>query len=360
MPVHNGEPHLRESIDSILGQSFHDFEFLIINDASTDHSRELVLSYRDPRIRLFDNEAKLGLTHSLNRGLLLAGGELIARQDADDISEPDRLARQGAFLQSNSETVLVGSWYKKIDEHNVELGARQLPCDWLGIRWALLFICPFVHSAVMFRRRAVTQEIGLYDKAFIYAQDYDLWSRIASRLPVANLPEYLMRYRMTPRSMTSTFGHVVQDETRRISIENLTAVIGSDEATRLVDAEADFANMSALVFGDYRRLSPAEAIAASRRISWLLRIFLRMLKDNSQNSQFSQFEAKLRSHLARRLIDIGNCRNDQAPRLVRQLALNACRLDWPQVFRWQLLRVLSNLMKRQLAGALLPAHRRRQ
>ena len=108
MAVHNGEIHLRESITSILGQSFHDFEFLIIDDASTDRTRELILSYDDRRIRLVENNKKLGQTRTLNRGLQLARGELIARQDADDVSEPDRLVRQRAFLGKSKNST---SWH---------------------------------------------------------------------------------------------------------------------------------------------------------------------------------------------------------------------------------------------------------
>src|SRR5215467_8249434 len=99
LTVYNGERYLHEAIDSILGQTFQDFEFLIINDGSTDGTRELILSYHDRRIRLIDNEYNIGQTRSLNRGLVLAMGQFLARQDADDISEPDRLASQVAFLE---------------------------------------------------------------------------------------------------------------------------------------------------------------------------------------------------------------------------------------------------------------------
>src|SRR4051794_29608800 len=114
LAVYNGERYLREAIDSILGQTFQDFEFLIINDGSTDSTREIILSYHDPRIRLVDNEDNIGQTRSLNRGLALAAGQFVARQDADDISEPERLASQVAFLEIHPEVVLLGTWYRKI------------------------------------------------------------------------------------------------------------------------------------------------------------------------------------------------------------------------------------------------------
>lgn len=353
MTVHNGEVHLRESIASILGQSFHDFEFLIINDASTDRTRELILSYDDRRIRLIENSKKLGQTRSLNRGLQLARGEWIARQDADDISEPDRLVRQAAFLASNRKTALVGTWYKKIDARSAELGTRELPCNWLQIRWALLFLCPFVHSSTMLRKTAVLQKVGFYNEAFVYAQDYDLWSRIATHLPVVNLPEYLVQYRVSPGSMTSTYGEIVQDETRRTSIANLAVLIGRDEATRLVFAEAEFANISALLFGDYRRLSPEEAIAASRRIIWLLHAFLRQFENESRDGKL---QAEIRSRIASRFVEIGHRRIDETFHLVNQLVLEAHRLHWPLVFTRRSLGLFWKLIKRQVLGTRTAAH----
>ena len=346
MAVHNGEAHLRESIDSILQQSFTDFEFLIIDDASSDHSRDVILSYQDRRIRLVSNQTKLGLTCSLNRGLRLAVGDLIARQDADDVSERHRLARQREFLDANPRAALVGTWYKKIDDCNSDLGTRQLPCDWLEIRWALLFLCPFIHSSVMLRKNPVLKKIGAYDESFIYAQDYDLWSRIASRLPVANLPEYLVRYRVSPQSMTSTYGDIVRDEIRRTSITNLAGFIGTNQAESFVDTGTEFTDLSALLFGEYRYLSPERSIAASRRFRWLLDAFVRRFENDRRKSQF---EAKLRFQVARRLVDLGDRRSDEAPRLVSQLTVEACRLHWPELFRWDFLRVVLKLMKRQFA-----------
>src|SRR5659263_168424 len=105
MAVYNGERYLREAIESILGQSFADFEFFIVNDGCTDSSRDIILSYRDPRIRLIDNQENIGLTKSLNIGLSLASGEYVARQDADDISYPTRIEKQIEYFETYPHTV---------------------------------------------------------------------------------------------------------------------------------------------------------------------------------------------------------------------------------------------------------------
>jgi len=137
MPVYNGEVYLREAIDSILDQTLTDFEFLILNDGSSDHSVDIVRSYDDPRIRLVENEANLGVVQTLNRGLDLANGTFIARMDCDDRSLRDRLARQVAFLDDHPEVGICGTWMEAI-------GARagyiwRYPTDPERIRCSLLF-----------------------------------------------------------------------------------------------------------------------------------------------------------------------------------------------------------------------------
>lgn len=325
MAVHNGERYLQESMESILRQSFCDFEFIIVDDASTDRTRELVLSFKDARVRLIENREKLGQTRSLNRGLELAGSDFVARQDADDISEPERLAKQVAFLETHHELALLGTWYTKVDATGAALGLRQVPCNWLEIRWALMLFCPFVHSSVMLRKTAVLEKIGVYNEAFVYAQDYELWSRIAAQLPVANLPEYLVRFRMSAESMTSTYGDIAENETRRAAIVNLAAIIDFEAARRLAGSETELDNMRALLFGDYRRLSASEAIATSRSILPLLHAFTERHKDEPRDCRL--LEKEIRSRIALRLIEIA-CRTEQNFIVLKELILEARRVQW--------------------------------
>jgi hypothetical protein len=255
MAVYNGERFLREAIDSILAQTFRDFEFLILDDGSTDASLDIVRSYADPRIRLLQNDRNLGLTRSLNRGIAAARGELIARQDGDDISEPDRLARQVAYLDAHPEIGLLGAGFREMDSDGTVLGDRPLPCDPVGIRWALLFHCPLAHSAVVFRR-TVVDEVGPYDERLRYAADRELWSRIARRFPAANLPEYLLRYRVNPWSMTATY-----DEQRfegpRVSIAAISRLLGWPAPP---DQHMErFRRLESLVFGSAPAIDPAWA-----------------------------------------------------------------------------------------------------
>jgi glycosyltransferase involved in cell wall biosynthesis len=139
MPVYNGEKYLREAIDSIFNQTFTDFEFLIVDDGSTDNSVEIINSYQNSRINLVKNDKNEGLVYTLNRGLSLAKGEYIARMDCDDISLPERLKKQIDFLDSNSEIAVVGTWIKVINEKEEPQTTWQYPLKPLEIQWNLYF-----------------------------------------------------------------------------------------------------------------------------------------------------------------------------------------------------------------------------
>jgi len=254
MTVFNGERHLREAIDSVLGQSFGDFELVVVDDGSTDGTTAVLGAITDARVRVTRNATNIGLTRSLNSGLALARGMLIARHDADDVSEPDRLARQVAFLDANADVALVGACYTKIDDRGASLGLRTLPTDYDRIRWALHFYCPFVHSAAVFRAAAV-RAMGGYDDAFIYAQDYDLWSRLAASHRMANLPEALVRYRIGNTTLTATIGDQ-SGEVLCIAARNIQS-LGLQ-----APSAAEHLAMGAIVRGDTSALTPTEFVVA--------------------------------------------------------------------------------------------------
>lgn len=216
MTVYNGMPYLPLAIESILQQSFSDFELLIINDCSTDASREMILSYSDPRIRLVDNPENIKQTRSLNRGLELAQTELIARMDADDLSHPQRLAKQIAFLQTHPEVVAVGSNIRYIDPNGKPLGEWRRPQEDLGLRWLQFFSCPISNGAVMFRKSMIWDQLGGFNPDIIYAQEWELWSRIPPHQKLANLPEILLEVRLHPNSTSLAFASPAYAEIQQI------------------------------------------------------------------------------------------------------------------------------------------------
>jgi glycosyltransferase involved in cell wall biosynthesis len=195
MSVCNSEAYLREAVDSILKQTFGDFEFIIVDDGSTDASYTILESYGDSRIVLLHNPENRGLAYSLNSGLALAKGDYVARMDADDISSPRRFERQVAYLEAHPEVGILGGGCVKIDEKGGCIGQRQMPQSDLQIRWVSLLGNPFIHPTVMIRRSFLITMGLKYDETFETTQDYDLWTRVLNYTCGANLGEPIIQYR---------------------------------------------------------------------------------------------------------------------------------------------------------------------
>jgi len=233
LPVYNGARYVHESVESILGQSFADFELIVINDGSSDATPAIVSKFRDPRIRLIHNEHNLGLAPSLNRGIAAVKGDYIARQDADDIALPHRLRTQIEFLRSHPAIAMVGSWALLIDDQGREQGVCDYPpiAD-IDIKWSLLFSNPFIHGSVMMRRDVV-DKIGGYTKDPVifraFVEDYDLWSRINRVARSANIPEPLEKYRVNPSGASARTHSEQQRQAEEISKRNIRWLLGWTE-----------------------------------------------------------------------------------------------------------------------------------
>jgi glycosyltransferase involved in cell wall biosynthesis len=203
MPVHNGERHLQEAIESVLGQTFEDFELLVLHDQSTDGTSAILEGYSDPRMRVVHNEEKLGLTRSLNKGLHLARGQYIARMDADDISLPERLELQARYLDEHPDTGLVTSAWAIINE-NGQTGTGIGGISAEALYYTLTFANCICHSSTMFRK-SLALALGGYDPMFDLAEDLDLWYRISRRCKLASLPQILVKYRLSDLSVSTRF-----------------------------------------------------------------------------------------------------------------------------------------------------------
>jgi glycosyltransferase involved in cell wall biosynthesis len=232
MSVYNGERYLQEAVRSILDQSFTDFEFIIVNDGSTDHTVSILTSFDDNRIRLVHNPENLGLTISLNRGIALAQGEFIARMDADDISLPPRLETQIRYLRSHPDVGVVGTGKQEIDQDGCYLGKVWIPPTSSGyMGWRLIWGNPIVHSSVMIRKGCLVS-VGLYDIGKRTAQDYDLWIRLSAITRISNMKQVLILYRRHPESITDTLIHEqlgISNQIRQQAINRLIGVIPTVE-----------------------------------------------------------------------------------------------------------------------------------
>lgn len=217
MSVHNGGRWLRAAVESVLAQTWRDFEFLILDDASTDDSAAQIAAFCDPRIRLLRLEENLGLTRCLNLGLREARGEFIARQDADDLSAPERLEKQVAFLDQHPACALVGAQARVIGPGGRSRGVRALPQETVAIRWLSLLDNPIIHTAAMARAAVIRDELGGYDESFPCCQDYDLWARVFARHGAANLAGRLVVVREHGASISATRKAEAQAMVRRVT-----------------------------------------------------------------------------------------------------------------------------------------------
>ncbi|RPH82021.1 MAG: glycosyltransferase [Nitrospiraceae bacterium] len=200
MAVCDGETYLDQAIQSVLSQTFRDFEFIVINDGSTDGTAKIIERYQRTDGRICAHEQPhLGLVGSLNRGLELARGEYVARMDADDISLPERIAKQMAFMDAHQEVGICGTWIETFGNGGAVV--RQYPADDATIRSWLLFESVLAHPSIMMRRERLVRAGLSYDAGSVHAEDYDLWVRAARHMVLANIPEVFLRYRLHPQQV---------------------------------------------------------------------------------------------------------------------------------------------------------------
>ena len=202
LPVYNRVAYVEEAVESILSQTLEDFEFIIIDDGSTDGSGDLLSAYAqaDKRIRLRRRENR-GLITSLNEGIDMARGHYIARMDSDDCSYPQRFVRQVAFLDRHPAIGVVGSKIEFIDADGQVNGAWPMPTNPDMIAWKLLFNNCLCHPSVMMRRSALAA-VGGYATWAEYAEDYELWTRLLQTTRIANLPDVLLKFRRHDDAVT--------------------------------------------------------------------------------------------------------------------------------------------------------------
>lgn len=200
MPVYNSELYLREAVDSILNQTFSDFELLIIDDASTDQSVAIIQSYTDSRIHLIQKPENTGYTQSLNMGLAIAKGEFIARMDSDDISLPTRFEQQIAYLDAHPDVLLCGTQFQFIGSN----WTSKQPLSYEELKVKLITASCILHPSVCFRTSFFRENNIFYDIQKEPAEDYDLWTRLIFMGKMVNLDTVLLQYRRHTNQVSTT------------------------------------------------------------------------------------------------------------------------------------------------------------
>lgn len=280
MAVRNGAVHVKEAVASILAQSFRDFEFLIVDDGSDDATPAILARFAtgDRRIRIMRNEVSLGPYPSANRALEIARAPLIARMDADDISAPERFARQVAFLDSHPDHILVSSSYRAIDGDGRTLYVKRKPADDFCVKWWLRFRMCLEHPATCFRAVLPDGTAVRYDESYTVAQDYELFSRLAHVGKMAVLPEVLFSYRVHDSNITST--RKAEQKANVLRIANANQRRAFDDATIgallpmmrcfMLNAPAERAALGPAVEA-LTRISNTDIAANPERATWIRR-----------------------------------------------------------------------------------------
>jgi glycosyltransferase involved in cell wall biosynthesis len=228
MPVYNAEKFLKDTINSILTQTLADFEFIIINDASTDRSKEIIHSFSDARIRYKENEKNDGYIRSLNAALPLATGNFIARMDADDLSFPERFMRQHDYLQHESTIDLVGAAIKIEREGVPHQQAEEIwdyPTTPGGVKARLLFNTAHAHPVVFFRRSLIDRKLYQYEPDFYPAEDYRLWVKLNNYVRTSNLAEPQLIYRVSAHQTSSVAIEKQKNNAARVQAEYFSTLL---------------------------------------------------------------------------------------------------------------------------------------
>jgi glycosyltransferase involved in cell wall biosynthesis len=224
MPVFNGETTLMAAIESIVAQTYQNFELIVIDDGSQDRSLEVIKLFTDERIRVF-TQANMGLAKTLNVGIYNSNGDFIARQDQDDISMPTRIEKQVKRFIENMDLVLLGTRGHSINDKGKVVGKINMPSRNLDLQYITNFYNPFIHTSIMMRS-IVLKQIGGYTEEVEKQppEDYELWGRLKRMGQIENLNESLVRYRVSKNSMSRKFEEIIATNYKKIVVANLEDV----------------------------------------------------------------------------------------------------------------------------------------
>lgn len=216
LSAYNAEKYIYEAIESILNQTYTNFELIIINDGSSDNTEEVILSFKDPRIRYIKNKQNRGLIYSLNRGLSEAQGKYIARMDADDYSLPERFAKQVKFLEENSDYIICGGQIEAFGDIKRRVGKHIKPTTDKELKEYMFISSPFAHPTVMMRKSVLDLYNLEYDKDFKDSEDYKLWVDLSDKGLFYNLEDVLLKYRISESQITQRSNIQQQESARKV------------------------------------------------------------------------------------------------------------------------------------------------
>lgn len=315
LAVHNDARFLPATLRSMLDQSFHDFEIVAIDDGSTDRTTEILQATGDARVRYYRNTSNMGLIQSLNRGIALCRGELIARIDGDDICEPQRLEAQVRYLDDRPRLAGCATWTTEIDENGRVIGSVEPLDDPDYIRWSMCHVLRLYHPS-MTLRRCVYEQAGGYDADFPSTEDYELWTRlVASGQRLGVVPQRLIRYRRRPGSISSLNAQRQREDGQRIATRYISQILD-----RPCDAET-IGVMRSLLAWEEAQPQSLEAARLQKALVIMGELRSRILNDACHTAR-----AAADDEVAQHLLRQGRFMLRSAPHISSRLAMHVARL----------------------------------
>lgn len=285
MPVYNAESYVGKAIESILDQTFNDFEFIIINDGSTDKSEEIILDYDDERIRYFKNQQNLKLVVTLNKGLDLARGEYIARMDSDDIALPERLMTQVQFMDQNPEVGVCGSNVEVFGDWNfisdVSLTSNDLDSE-------LLLKNPVFHPTVIFRKGLIDKSGIRFNPLFERLEDYFFWTELSMVTKIVNLEDVLLRYRWHKENISTLHKEIQYEKASEVILFKLHSVLNIEKYT-----EAQLRKLSGLLYVPDERVTTLSKKELRSALASFTDIYKYFKSKNVSNKVLNKFSGRV-------------------------------------------------------------------
>ncbi|MFT6127582.1 MAG: glycosyltransferase involved in cell wall biosynthesis [Flavobacteriaceae bacterium] len=272
MPVYNCEDYVKEAVESIINQTYSNFEFLIIDDASNDNTVSIIKAIKDSRIVLFEKPKNTGYTESLNYGLSIAKGEFIARMDADDMSLPERLSKQLTYMESNPETIVCGSFYEIIGSGEI----KKFPVLHEDLKINLLRNSCFAHPSVMIRKSVLDAHRIQYDSAKEPAEDYALWVALLPFGKFHNLEDVLLKYRIHE--------HQVSKKRRKVQLDSKLST--RVKVLEYLDVKLDIASIDVL-----KKIVLFDRLELDEVLSFFV-LKDKFIKENNRLHVFSEIQFK--------------------------------------------------------------------
>ena len=277
MPAYNAEKYISEAIESILNQTYTDFEFIIINDGSTDKTEHIILSYNDERIVYLKNDENMGIVYTLNRGLAAAKGEFIARMDADDISLPTRFEKQIKYMERHKNTAVLGTSFTVFGEE-IDIYPFDFSHNSKRAKAELFFNSSLGHPSVMIKKSVLNDNALRYEDEYKGLEDFVLWWRIAKYGDIVSLEEPLLKYRKHKSQITSSRDLEFEQKIKKFLIERI-------DIFDLNYTDQEFDSLLKYCLGKYKDLSIAD-------IENLVSLFKKLLKINVKQKHFNQYYFK--------------------------------------------------------------------